>query len=225
MKTTSEETEYYERFWKKELEGENIFHGLPDWRESLKKRVGFYKKMIKGRVLDAGCGEGDFSLHIAKMAGVKQVDGIDLSQTIIKSCLKKAKENKLSNKAKFKVGSITNLPFKDKIFDSIFTFEIVEHILDTDKMFKELNRVLKKGGHLGITTVDFNLPKMLIIALFYFETYFDPTTPHIRFFTKNTLKKMLEKNGFKLIQHEWDGSYFNIMPKGQAVIAQKYRDV
>lgn len=225
MRIKNPEAEYYEKFWKEDLGKENIFHGLPDWRENLKKRVEFYRKAINGRVLDAGCGQGDFALHIAAMANVQQVDGIDLSQIAIKKCIKRAKENRLANKAKFKIGSITSLPFKDKTFDSIFAFEIVEHIVDTEKMFKEFNRVLKKGGYLGITTVDFNLLKMIIISLFYFETYFDPATPHIRFFTKNTLRKILEKNGFRLVQYRWDGSYFGIMPKGQAIIAQKYKDL
>lgn len=225
MKTQYQETDYYERFWEKEMQRENIFYGVPDWRKNLKKRMKFYEKMIKGNILDVGCGEGDFSLHIAQIAGAKQIDGIDLSQTAINKCIKRAKENNISKKIKFKTGSITDLPFKDNVFDSIFAFEIVEHIVDTEKMFSELNRVLKKGGYLGITTVDFNLLKRIIISLFYFETYFDPTTPHIRFFTKNTLRKMLEKNGFKLIQYKWDGSYFYIMPMGQAVIAQKYKDI
>ncbi|MDD5415770.1 MAG: class I SAM-dependent methyltransferase [Candidatus Daviesbacteria bacterium] len=225
MKIKNQEAEYYEKFWKEDLGKENIFHGLPDWRENLKKRVEFYGKAINGRVLDAGCGQGDFALHIATMANVRQVDGIDLSQTAIKKCIQRAKENRLSNKAKFKTGSIINLPFKDKTFDSIFAFEIVEHIVDTEKMFQELNRILKMGGFLGITTVDFNLLKRIVISLLYFETYFDPTTPHIRFFTKNTLRKILEKNGFKLIQYKWDGSYFKIMPMGQAIIAQKYKDI
>lgn len=225
MKKQYQETDYYERFWKKEMQGENIFHGAPDWRKNLEKRTKFYEKMIKGNILDVGCGEGDFSLHIAQIADVKQVNGIDLSKTSINKCIKRVKENNISKKIKFKTGSITDLSFKDNVFDSIFAFEIVEHIVDTEKMFSELNRVLKKGGHLGITTVDFNLLKEIIISLFYFETYFDPTTPHIRFFTKNTLRKMLEKNGFKLIQYQWDGSYFGIMPMGQAVIAQKYKDI
>lgn len=225
MKIKNQEAEYYEKFWKKDLGKDNIFHGLPDWRENLTKRTVFYKKIIKGRILDAGCGQGDFALHLAEMPEVKQIEGIDLSKTAITRAIKRAKENKLSAKIKFQTGSITDLSFKDKTFDSIFAFEIVEHVLDTDKMFNEFNRVLKKGGYLGITTVDFNLPKMIIIALFYFETYFEPTTPHIRFFTKNTLKNILKKNGFKLIKYEWDGSYFGLMPKGQAIIAQKYKDL
>lgn len=225
IKIKNQETEYYEKFWREEMEGENIFHGLPDWRKNLKKRVDFYGKMIDGKILDAGCGEGDFSLHIANIADVKQVNGIDISKTAIEKCIKKARKSNLSDKVKFRTGSITNLPFNAKYFDAIFAFEIVEHIVDTEKMFKELNRVLKKGGTLGITTVDFNLLKRIIIALFYFETYFDPTTPHIRFFTKNTLRKILEKNGFKLIKYQWDSSYFGIMPKGQTIIAQKHNDL
>lgn len=216
--------EYYERFWKKELTGGNIFQGLPDWRNSLKKRVDFYEKMLKGKVLDAGCGEGDFSLHIAKLANVSRIESIDLSQTAITTCLVRAKERDVLNKVNFQVGSVSDLPFRKGTFDSIFAFEIVEHILDIEKMFQEFNRVLKKGGHLGITTSDFNLLKMVIISLFYFETYFDPISPHIRFFTKNTLIKMLEKNGFKLLEHQWDGNYLGLMPMGQKIIAQKERD-
>ena len=55
MRIKNPEAEYYEKFWKKDLGKENIFHGLPDWRENLKKRVEFYRKAINGRVLDAGC--------------------------------------------------------------------------------------------------------------------------------------------------------------------------
>ncbi len=41
MKTKNQETDYYERFWEQEMEEGNIFHGLPDWRENLKKRMKF----------------------------------------------------------------------------------------------------------------------------------------------------------------------------------------
>lgn len=221
----NQESDFYGRFWNKKIEGDNIFHGHPDWRKSLEKRLKYYSSMLKGKILDAGCGEGTFSLNIAKIAEVKEVTGIDLSKTAIKKCTEQAKKSNLSDKAMFRTGSITDLPFKNDAFDSVFAFEIVEHIVDTEKMFQELNRVLKKDGYLGITTVDFNKLKIIIISLFYFETYFDPTTPHIRFFTKNTLKRMLEKNGFKVIRYQWDGSYFGIMPMGQAVIAQKHKDV
>lgn len=225
MKIKDQTAEYYERFWKKDLGEENIFHGLPDWRENLKKRVDFYGKIIKGRILDAGCGQGDFTLHLAKMKNVRQANGIDLSQTAIEESIRRAKKDKLSDKAQFKAGSVTDIPFKNNVFDSIFAFEIVEHVVDTEQMFKEFNRVLKNGGYLGITTVDFNLLKRIVISLLYFEAYFDPTTPHIRFFTKKTLRKILEKNGFKIVKYKWDGSYFGIMPMGQAIIAQKFKDL
>lgn len=225
MEADNQESEYYERFWKRETEGKNIFHGLPDWRQNLEKREEFFREIIKGKILDAGCGTGHFSINIARSVDVSEVYGIDLSKTAVEGCIKKAKESNLSTKVKFKSGSVTDLPFQNKIFDSIFAFEIVEHIVDTEKMFKEFNRVLRKGGYLGITTVDFNLLKRIVISIFYFEIYFDPMTPHIRFFNKNTLERILERTGFRIIKYKWDGSYLGIMPKGQAVIAQKYKDI
>lgn len=66
--------------------------------------------------------------------------------------------------------------------------------------------------------------KQIIIATFFWNKYFYPTNPHIRFFNKSTLKDILGKHGFKIIKYSWNGSYFKIMPKGQIVIAQKIFD-
>lgn len=45
-------------------------------------------------------------------------------------------------------GQITALPFGDNSFDLVAAFDVVEHVEDDQRVFIELTRVLKKGGHL-----------------------------------------------------------------------------
>ncbi len=72
MKNKYQEMEFYERFWKEETEGDHLFHGLPDWRLSLGKRLTFFKGVLKGKVLDAGCGVGEFVINISKLIALKR---------------------------------------------------------------------------------------------------------------------------------------------------------
>ena len=205
-----------------------IFEELPVWgtiERELQKRVVFFREGIKGKILDAGCGSGEWVFHLANLNEVDKVVGVDISKTAIKGCIKRKKIQKNPVKAQFVVGTLTNLPFDKKSFNSIFCLEVAEHVLDVNSMLAEFNRILKKGGYLGISTVDFNLLKMIIIGTFFFEKYFDPRSPHIRFFTKKTLGMLLEKNGFELKKYRWTKSYFGIMPMGQMVLAQKIKDI
>lgn len=221
-----QELDFYEKYWKNE-QGDAIFQDIPIWGdvEDLNNMTNFFKEAIIGNILDAGCGAGDWVFHLAKFEVVNEVTGIDISNTVIKRCIKSSKEKKLQIKTKFITSSLDDLPFKNKSFDSIFSLDVIEHILDVDSTFSQFNRVLKKGGYLGVSTVDFNLLKMIIIGIFFFEKYFDPRSPHIRFFTKRTLEIVLNKNGFELKKHCWQRSYFGIMPLGQMVLAQKVKDI
>lgn len=50
------------------------------------------------------------------------------------------------------IGDIHNLPFKDEEFDVVLCVEVLEHVLEPKKAIQEMNRVLKKGGTLVLTT-------------------------------------------------------------------------
>jgi ubiquinone/menaquinone biosynthesis C-methylase UbiE len=212
--------DYYERYWSKEFANRKGFANLPPEHTSqnLQRIINSLKPYVHGRVLDVGCGDGFVTNLISKFPGVAEIFGLDISQTAIN--IGKSKYTHI----KFEVGSVTNLPFAANYFDVITAIEVVEHINNTEQLFKEFNRVLRLNGRLFITTTDFNLLKKIIIALFFWERYFYPTNPHIRFFTKKTLSAMLAEHGFEIKQHRWNGSYFGIMPKGQIMIAEKVKE-
>ena len=210
--------DYYERYWKRELEEGGVASHPPIWNVSqLKYLISIIQPFCQGDVLDVGCGEGTFTSQLAKLNKVRKVIGIDISSEAVSSARHKLPE------IDFEAMSTEQLMFSNETFDIITVVEVVEHVLDIKKMFKEFNRVLRLNGKLFITTTNFNLLKKAMIAIFFWDKYFYPTNPHIRFFTKSTLKDILIRTGFKIILHKWNKSYFGIMPKGQIVVAEKIR--
>jgi ubiquinone/menaquinone biosynthesis C-methylase UbiE len=211
------EKEYYERYWASEIADKKGFANLPPQRDmqETSRIVNILKPYASGRVLDAGCGDGSLSNRMLQLPMVTEVVGIDISDGAIHIAQSKYP------RIQYKVGQVTDLPFESNFFDAVVAIELVEHVYDTQLMFKEFSRVLKNGGTLIITTTDFNLLKKAAIALLYWDRYFCPTNPHIRFYSKKSLEAMLCEFGFKKVSHWWNGAYFRIMPKGQVMIAKK----
>lgn len=217
LKCDSLEKEYYERYWTKENFDEQGFALAPPKRNTheVHEIVEVLKPYVSGCVLDVGCGDGSITNAIDNLPSVTETNGVDISKTAIS--LAKSKYPHIN----FKVGQVTELPFESNHFDAIIAIELIEHAYDTERMFKEFWRVLRNSGYLIVTTTDFNLPKKVMIALFFWDKYFYPTNPHIRFYSKKSLEKMLIKFSFTSVVQKWNGSYFGIMPKGQIMVAQK----
>ena len=110
---------------------------------------GINKDIFRGkRCLDAGCGGGRGSILMAQ-CGAKEVIGVDFSATNIESCRKRAAQKGFSNMT-FHQHSLMELPFEDESFDIVWCNGVLMHTIDPDKGLKEINRVLKKGGHMWL---------------------------------------------------------------------------
>ncbi|MCL4373618.1 MAG: class I SAM-dependent methyltransferase [Candidatus Marsarchaeota archaeon] len=92
----------------------------------------------KKKVLDIGCGPGINAEALLKRGAI--VYGIDISESMIEI----AKAN--INGANFTVGSVYSMPYKSGFFDIAFASYSVEHFTRLASAFKEIRRVLKKGG-------------------------------------------------------------------------------
>lgn len=101
------------------------------------------------KMLDIGCGMGWFEL-IAVLKGCDSISGIEISEQDLLT----AKKNINNNKIYFKVGKATQIPYKDHLFDVVVSWEVIEHIPEQteNKMFQEVNRVLKVGGSFYLST-------------------------------------------------------------------------
>lgn len=176
------------------------------------KKIGQTKK-----VLDAGCGIGFFTNAIKK-AGYEAV-GIDISKNAIEEARKRYPD------IHFICNDLTiHWPFEDSAFDVIFSTEVIEHVLGIYDMFSEMNRVLKKGGVLVLTTPYHGLIKNLLVVLFNFDRHFDVEGGHIRFFTEKFLIKILKNFGFAVIETEYIGRIRPI-PKSIYIVTRKINDL
>jgi 2-polyprenyl-3-methyl-5-hydroxy-6-metoxy-1,4-benzoquinol methylase len=78
----------------------------------------------------------------------------------------------------------------------VYSAEVIEHLLDPETTVRECNRILKPSGILFLTTPYHGLIKNLVLAAASFDRHFDPTGAHVRFFTENSLRALLVRNGF-----------------------------
>lgn len=100
------------------------------------------------RILDVGFGNG-FLLKTLSKKGF-QVSGMEISGSIIARLKREVEAEKLN--MGLIQGDILNSPFPDNYFDIVITLEVLEHVINPQKMAKELGRILKKGGVLIVST-------------------------------------------------------------------------
>jgi len=121
-----------------------------------------------------------------------------------------------------KIANITNLDFiEDESVELVETYHTIEHLWleEVPKFFKEMKRIIKKGGKLIIECPDLEkcfsnmkkFPDRLEIGINgifgnadrkiidqYYDSYVNAL--HKTGFTKDIFKKYLEENGFKVIK-------------------------
>lgn len=143
----------------------------------------YYWKGLRGKVLDVGCGIGWMAIHTPNDS---KYFGIDNDDGLVKYCRKL--------KLNVKTGSITKIPYKNNYFDGVFASNVIEHLTPVEclKAFKEMSRVLKRGGILKVVT-----PSM------HDKKFWDEPT-HIRPFTKVSLERLFKATKFDSVEIEYE---------------------
>ncbi len=98
------------------------------------------------RVLDAACGTGYGSAHLAEVAAL--VTGWDIDGATAAYAQTKAPHGNLH----FGVGDVRTLPLADRSFDLITSFETIEHVVEGRQVLAEFQRLLTPDGTLLIST-------------------------------------------------------------------------
>ncbi len=102
---------------------------------------------LRGRVLDAGCGAGIDTLHLAEAHDGGLVVGIELSEAGAR--LARHRTRHLAN-ARVVQGDLQRLAFNDAAFDFVYSYGVLHHLMSPERGFQELVRVLKPGGVMAI---------------------------------------------------------------------------
>jgi SAM-dependent methyltransferase len=104
----------------------------------------------KIKVLDAGCGFGQYSYFIAKKFKNAQVIGVDINEERIKDCARFAEEEKFEN-LKFEFADLTSLNYTTK-FDLVLAIDVMEHIEDDVRVFENFYNAMNENGLIIIST-------------------------------------------------------------------------
>lgn len=127
----------------------NQIHGKGGMEEYSHKPTDFAKEVIgsfppKSKVLELGCGLGNDSVFFAEKE--HSVVGTDFADVAVQQ---DSKRYEVQKNLQFKVLDMTqSFPFNDQEFDVVYARLSLHYFTDavTKKVFREIHRVLKKGG-------------------------------------------------------------------------------
>jgi len=145
---------------------------------------------IKGKILDAGFGYGHLERKISKNKNI-QIYGVDISDSAVKRIRKEIKGD-------FRTGDILALPHKSSFFDCIFALDVLEHIPPHKvfRAYRELYRVLKKGGYLVVSVpLNEGLEEKIRKG--------ENPGAHLREYTANIIRMEMKVSKFKVFKEDF----------------------
>ena len=105
------------------------------------------------RLLDCGCGPGSITLGLAEIVAPGEAVGVDMAENQLEQARAAASAQGVSN-TRFEPANVYALPFPDESFDAVFSHAVVEHLREPLAALREMRRVLKPGGVLGLRNAD-----------------------------------------------------------------------
>jgi len=114
------------------------------------------EEMEGKRVLDAGCGPGNISIHIA--SSVKNIDlvSMDISRDSLNILKERLRGIETGNKTEQVLGSVLEPPFEEESFDFVVTSGVVHHTPEPFTALGNLATVLKRGGKMYMSVYNRN---------------------------------------------------------------------
>lgn len=105
------------------------------------------------RVLDVGCGPGAITVGMAEAAVTTEVIGIDVRSAAVEQARALASGHGVTN-VQFQVASVYALPFPESSFDVAFAHAVLMHLREPVVALREVRRVLRSGGMVGLRDLD-----------------------------------------------------------------------
>ena len=128
-------------------------------------RLSYFDRTLRSRlgeptpetlIVDLGCGGGLVTESLANRGWY--MHGLDQSPRSVKAANRHAESTAPSQPGRgeltYTVGSIYSLPWEDGSVSGVVISDVLEHLLDLNRAFAEMNRVLKPGGVIVFDTIN-----------------------------------------------------------------------
>lgn len=159
-----------------------------------------FKKFLRGKIIEVGCGLGNFTYDLSKYG---EVVGIDIEKEFIakqQACLIAKQQACLINNFKkngndrIKVGygdiEKGEYFFKNATFDTVVCINVLEHIKEDKKALENLYSLLNKNGHLIL----------LVPAYRFLYGEIDKNIGHYRRYEPDNLDSKLKNLGLTIVK-------------------------
>lgn len=140
-----------------------------------------------GKLLDIGTAGGSF-LYVAKKRSW-EVYGCEPNKWM-------CNWGKKHYGIDIKQGTLFDQKYKSNFFDVVTLWDVLEHTPNPNRVLKECNRILKEKGLIVVNYPDIGS----LIAKVMKRKWVFLLSVHLFYFTKKTIRDMLETNGFRIIK-------------------------
>jgi arsenite methyltransferase len=100
-------------------------------------------------VLDVGCGIGIGPVYIARRYGCR-VMAVDVSEKMLSWARKRVRREGVADYVSLGQGDVRDLSFEDDRFDAVIVESVMSFVEDKRAAIRELVRVTKPGGYVGL---------------------------------------------------------------------------
>jgi len=151
-------------------------------------------------ILDIGCGYGWFELN-----ALSRDTQMIVATEITKNDLETIKKNIKNPRLKLQEADAINLPFANNTFDTVVSWEVIEHIpKNTEKMmFSEIKRVLKPNGMFYLSTPFASWQSKVFDPAWWLISH--------RHYSQDQLVEFGRKVGFKLQKVNIKGRWWEVL--------------
>lgn len=171
-----------------------------DYLKDKQDNVAVYHRMMEflpksngGRLLDIGCGRGDFIHHAAGYGW--EVEGVDLLDW----------ENPYG--LVIRVGDFAKMDLPERHYDAITAWALLEHLRKPSTCFEKVSRLLKDDGRFVFLVPNFEAPGMR-------RSCTEDVPRHLQLFTPRAARAYLRKYGMDVQAIHHQDSIFTAYPFG-----------
>lgn len=156
-----------------------------DTRQLNPSRLAAIEEFAGESLIDIGCGNGAYVLALKDQmqtfgADIRRYDSWDTAPELFTVC------------------DAAGVPVDDNSFDTVTSFEVLEHLPDPLTTLREFVRIARRN--VIITVPNCDIPKALVDSRLTFFHYTDRS--HVNFFTEQSLRELCESAGLRVVRFQ-----------------------